>query len=699
MLTLSVGVYQSYQWFGPNGFSSQNQNPVVTSQADPNIHAGVYTVMVTSAGGCTYTSTVSVTVNPRPVPYIISQSNVSCNGGSDGEVTVGSSGTAPFTFNWGFGNYTGATANITGLNAQSFNVNVVDNNSCISNPDLPITITEPSLLTVNPTYNGPPLYVGQSLMLTPNASGGTLAYGYQWSGPNGFSSTDASPVIPNITKSNAGIYTVTVTDNNGCQTVAQVNVNVQPPSTATLSGNSSICLSQSATVTLTFTGTGPFSGTVSDGVNNVNFGPTNNLVENISVTPTLAGIRTYTITSFTAGMFAGSFSGTAIVTVSTALPANTVGFVNSPVSACNGTVALVTANTVSGQNIQYGWNTGTSSSGVLFSDNMGGPFVAGPFVTNTNQVYVQYGALGVSSSGYNICVQGFNGCGTTNNKCNWTRGTVTVPAGITGPAVQCSGATGQLYNVTLPLPAGVETFIWTFSVPGAVITPLDPPLNSQVSINFPAFSTGTLSVQAGLLCLGSSTSAARSLTLSNSTTTPAIPSGPAKVCPGNSYVYQVPAVAGAASYNWNVPANATIISGAGTNTITVLFNSSPIYFSNGQISVTTVSVCGSSSASASKSVSSMVPPVPGNISGPATAACNGPGVYSVPVVAGVNYLWSWPTGVTNNSPNGLNSISLQFPNNFSNGTVSVSEFLLRLQALMLLSRLVILDWGSFRHLL
>ncbi len=159
--------------------------------------------------------------------------------------------------------------------------------------------------------------------------------------------------------------------------------------------------------------------------------------------------------------------------------------------------------------------------------------------------------------------------------------------------------------------------------------------------------------------------------LNNVTVNPAIPSGPNKVCPGQTYTYSVPAVTGAASYQWNVPANASIVGPATGNSVNVQFNATPISFV-GNISVATQSICSVLSGASNRSVSSMVPSTPGNISGPNTGACDGPRIYSVPAVSGVIYNWTWPAGVTNNTHNGFNSISLQFPDTYSGGTISVT---------------------------
>ncbi|TVR81268.1 MAG: hypothetical protein EA409_07150, partial [Saprospirales bacterium] len=69
--------------------------------------------------------------------------------------------------------------------------------------------------------NAGPYCVGETIQL--NASGGTS---YNWTGPNGFSSSLQNPSIPNATLAMAGTYSVTVTDANNCSAVATTNVGV-----------------------------------------------------------------------------------------------------------------------------------------------------------------------------------------------------------------------------------------------------------------------------------------------------------------------------------------------------------------------------------------------------------------------------------------------------------------------------------------
>ena len=60
----------------------------------------------------------------------------------------------------------------------------------------------------------------QSFILNSTITGGAANYSYIWTGPNGFSSTDADPTLVGVTSANAGVYTLLATDANGCETEA-----------------------------------------------------------------------------------------------------------------------------------------------------------------------------------------------------------------------------------------------------------------------------------------------------------------------------------------------------------------------------------------------------------------------------------------------------------------------------------------------
>lgn len=64
---------------------------------------------------------------------------------------------------------------------------------------------------------------------------------YNWSGPNGFSSTIHNPIIPNVTLSNEGTYTVIVQSPNGCHLQLSTIVEVDALPTLEIRSNSPVC--------------------------------------------------------------------------------------------------------------------------------------------------------------------------------------------------------------------------------------------------------------------------------------------------------------------------------------------------------------------------------------------------------------------------------------------------------------------------
>jgi gliding motility-associated-like protein len=66
----------SYLWSGPNGYFSSAQSPSIS--AITANQSGNYILTVSDNIGCTNTATTVVTVNPLPVPTVISSNNTAC---------------------------------------------------------------------------------------------------------------------------------------------------------------------------------------------------------------------------------------------------------------------------------------------------------------------------------------------------------------------------------------------------------------------------------------------------------------------------------------------------------------------------------------------------------------------------------------------------------------------------------------------
>ncbi|HKR04952.1 MAG TPA: GEVED domain-containing protein [Bacteroidia bacterium] len=615
-------------------------------------NAGTTVVTATATNGCgtaPCTFNVVVTDNQNPVPVIAVLPDIT------GECSA--TATAPTATDNCAGTITASTIDPTSYNTQgSFVIHWTydDGNGNTVTQNQNVIIDD----VTNPTINNCP---GNISSCNPVVS---------WTAPTASDNCGTASLSSNFNPGATfalGTTTVTYTadDGNGNTATCSFTVTVIANPTAVISNNSSICLGQPATIHLVFTGTGPWNYTVSDGSQTVS-GTAATSPVNINITPVSTGVHNYTVTVLSDVNCPGTGSGTATVAVSSTLPANSIGTVNGPGEACIGSIVLISTNIVSGQNITYSWNTGSYSSVVKYSTTAGGPFVTGPFLTTIPSVYVEFGAL-AGSSGYNICVQAVNGCGSTNNKCSWVRGIVSVPGNISGSVVACQN---DVKNYSCGLSNGASLYTWTLSGSSSPVTSGQGSPN--VSVTFPpAFTSGQLCVTAALACGGSSTSAPRCMTISN---TPAIPgsmTGPSKVCPGATGVaFSIPAVAGATGYNWIVPAGATITSGANTTAITVNFPAS--YTGAPPVCVYALSSCASS-AGRCKTVGTNLPGQPGSITGPTSGVCNSTVQYSInSVTLATSYTWTIPAGSTNFL--GQGSTSIQFtvpPSPFASGQVTV----------------------------
>jgi SprB repeat len=154
----------------------------------------------------------------------LSQTNISCFGGTNGAASVSVSGGTPsYTYNWTPGNPTGeGTASVTGLTAGTWTCTVTDANSCVSAKI--ITITQPPALVVsNLSQTNISCFGGTNGAASVSVSGGTPSYTYNWTpgNPTGEGTASASGLT-------AGTWTCTVTDANSC--VSDKIITISQPS-------------------------------------------------------------------------------------------------------------------------------------------------------------------------------------------------------------------------------------------------------------------------------------------------------------------------------------------------------------------------------------------------------------------------------------------------------------------------------------
>jgi gliding motility-associated-like protein len=177
------------------------------------ITVGTYKVTVTDANGCTLTDSVVV---GAPTQLYTSGfiTNVTCFGASNGFVDITAyGGTLPYTFQWSANANSSITEDINTVSGGNYTVTVTDGNGCTSTGLY--VVYEPSLLTLNATATPVSCYGANDGQVASNSAGGLPPYEYLW---NTFS-TDSS-----ISNLGPGLYTVMLTDSNGCNTFDTVTV-------------------------------------------------------------------------------------------------------------------------------------------------------------------------------------------------------------------------------------------------------------------------------------------------------------------------------------------------------------------------------------------------------------------------------------------------------------------------------------------
>lgn len=159
-LTASPSGMQSYQWSGPNNFSSNQQNPQISNVLFAA--SGVYTVSVTHSCG-TSTATVTVTIYERPSISGMNSQNESCKDMKDGQISPSvSGGSSPFTYLWSNGN---TQPELTNLSEGSYSVTITDANGCSTSGSASIQRGEydcffiPTVFSPNGDGNNDVLYV------------------------------------------------------------------------------------------------------------------------------------------------------------------------------------------------------------------------------------------------------------------------------------------------------------------------------------------------------------------------------------------------------------------------------------------------------------------------------------------------------------------------------------------------------------
>jgi len=223
-----------------------------------NLYAGSYMVIVTDINGCTDSVSVIVNNPGASVITIDSVTNISCNGGNDGEIYITvSGGTLPYTYLW---SNSDTIEDIDSLTAGTYIVTVTDNNGC--NGVSSISLNQPDALTLTITSITPSICTFfQNGGACVAVIGGVAPFTIVWNDP--FTTVDSC-----ITNVYASWYNPVVTDSNGCvDSILVIITNIAGPTIDSIVTTNVTCTGDSNGTATAFVsgGTAPFTYVWQDG--------------------------------------------------------------------------------------------------------------------------------------------------------------------------------------------------------------------------------------------------------------------------------------------------------------------------------------------------------------------------------------------------------------------------------------------------
>jgi len=516
----------TYQWYNTATSAVEGTGTPI------NLATGTYGVIITDASGCVYGSqykneTSNTVGYVAPYTVTLDATPANCTNGTAAVIGISSGATLPVSYLWTNG---ASTSSISGLSTGTYGVLVTDALGCTANSTSVFVSQSVAInASVTPT---PTICTDTSGAIIAYGSGGTSPYSFLWSnGATTQSQTDLG----------AGLYSVIITDANGCVGSGSGYVNITTPIAVTYSVNPSLCVTANGNatidpvggtapyttmwyttpaqtgVTATYLSAGTYDFMVTDAAGCVQTGtvtvpPIDVISLSFTSTPALCtlstgslnvaavgGVSPYTYswnTGVTTPSLSSVPSGTYAITVTDALGCTTtentylsnystmsVGLTSTPASCIFNNDGAITATAVGGTPpYSYGWSSGGSTSTII---NL--PY--GPYWINvtdaagciaSNYSYVPYDASGTDC----YCTISGTVYNDLDTNCTLDSGDV----GIPNVQVYCSGIGYTYTNASGFYSFQVPTGTYTISESVLPFYPLSSCQNNNIVVTTTAAS-------------------------------------------------------------------------------------------------------------------------------------------------------------------------------------------------------------------
>ncbi len=251
-----------------------------------NVPAGNYTIVANDANACSVENSFSITV-PNPMIYSEEHINLSCYNYNNGEININiQGGTQPYSYAWSNGNgFTSSLEDLSDLSSGEYFLTLTDNNGCKLHDN--ISLTQPDELVLEIETTNSTICIDGSADINASTTGGTpfnnfSDYNYLWNTNDTQEQITASPTTEQL-------YTVAVTDANGCVKENDITINVYGPLELEVTAQEEACFGDEITVEINYGGgnNGPY--TLSTGTGQF-------ITEPYIFNPENIGLNNYTIT-------------------------------------------------------------------------------------------------------------------------------------------------------------------------------------------------------------------------------------------------------------------------------------------------------------------------------------------------------------------------------------------------------------------
>ncbi|MDX2001634.1 MAG: PKD domain-containing protein [Chitinophagales bacterium] len=388
----------SWAWTFAGGTpsTSTSQNPTVTYNTPGTYN--VTLIAVNANGRDTLVKTGYIVVRNNPTGTV-SVTNVTCFNGTNGSINLtATGGTAPYTYRW---SNSQTTEDISGLSFGSYTVTITDANGCTGTATG--NISQPTAITIAVSSNDATCNNANG-SATASATGGSAPYTFNWS--NGLSGATTSGLAP-------GVYTVTLTDAQGCIRTASTTVTSSGGITVTANGTTTTCGNSNGTATAVVTGgTAPYTYAWNNNQSTAN-------LSNLA-----AGTYTVTVTSASGC----SASATATVSGSTGISVST----SSTQATCGTSNGSATVNPTGGSGYTYLWSNGGNSATIA----------------------------NIPAGNYQVTVTATGGCTATGSVAVTNVGAPTISL-VSSTNVLCNGGTNGAIDINVTGGTSPYTYSWS----------------------------------------------------------------------------------------------------------------------------------------------------------------------------------------------------------------------------------------------